>query len=850
MRLNIPDFSLVVLIGASGSGKSTFARRHFKETEILSSDFYRGVVSDDENDQGATADAFAVLHYVLEKRLAARRLTVIDATNVRPEDRKQLVQLARRYHALSVAIVFDLPEALCHERNASRPNRQFGRHVVHNHVRAIRQSLRNLERERFRYIHVLKTLEQVDAAVIERQRLWTDRRDDAGPFDIIGDIHGCATELEDLLKKLGYQVDWNPDDELRYRIVPPAGRRVMFLGDLVDRGPRVPDVLRLVMAMVQEDHALCVLGNHEVKLRRKLSGRDVKLTHGLAETMAQLATEPPEFLERTSKFIDSLISHYLLDEGKLAVAHAGIKEGMQGRSSGAIREFCLYGETTGEVDEYGLPVRYNWAADYRGKAKVIYGHTPVPDAEWFNGTICLDTGCVFGGRLTALRYPEMELISVPARQVHYASAKPLGAPAMAGSAQQHDDMIDLADVQGRRTIETTMMGRLTLREENATAALEAMSRFAVDPHWLIYLPPTMSPSETSLREGLLEHPEDAFAYFRERGTARVVCEEKHMGSRAVAIVCRDGDAARKRFGIDSAAGGIVYTRTGRPFFNDEALEAALLDRLRQAATRAGWWEKLSTDWFCLDAELMPWSAKAQALLLQQYAPVGLAAEMGLGAAVEALSAAAARGAPVDSLLARVSARAGMAHAYRDAYRRYCWPVGGIDDLKLAPFHLLACETAVHTDKSHTWHMETLGELCDADPILQRTAYRVVDLANDAEAADAISWWESLTGGGGEGMVVKPIDFIARGARGLLQPALKCRGREYLRIIYGPDYTAPEHLDRLRRRGLGRKRSLAQREFALGLTALDRFVRREPLRLIHECVFGILALESEPVDPRL
>jgi len=839
------------LIGASGSGKSTFARRHFKETEILSSDFYRGVVSDDENDQGATSDAFAVLHYVLEKRLAARRLTVVDSPKERAEDRKNLVELARRYHALSVAIVFDLPEALCHERNAGRPNRQFGRHVVHKHVRALRQSLRNLERERFRYVHVLKTPEQVDAAVVERQRLWTDRRDDSGPFDIIGDIHGCATELEDLLRTLGYQIDRNPDHELHYRVAPPPGRRAIFVGDLVDRGPRVPDVLRLVMSMVAAGQALCVLGNHEVKLQRKLAGRDVKLTHGLAQTMEQLVAEPPELQQRTTKFIDGLISHYLLDGGKLAVAHAGVKEGMQGRSSGAVREFCLYGETTGEVDEYGLPVRYNWANDYRGRAKVVYGHTPVPEAEWFNGTICLDTGCVFGGKLTALRYPEMELVSVPARQVYYESAKPLGLPAAASAQQQHDDMIDLADVQGRRVIETTMMGRLTLREENATAALEVMSRFAIDPHWLIYLPPTMSPSETSQREGLLEHPEDAFAYFREHGATQVVCEEKHMGSRAIAIVCRDTEIARKRFAIDSAAGGVIYTRTGRPFFTDEALEAALLDRLRQAATRAGWWEKLDTGWVCLDAELMPWSAKAQALLQQQYAPVGLAAELGLGAAVGSLKAASERGVPLGSLLDRVSARADMAHAYRDAYRRYCWPVAAIDDLRLAPFHLLASENAVHTDKDHPWHMETLRELCDGDPVLQRTVYRSVDLADETAVADAIAWWEALTERGGEGMVVKPIEFVTRGSRhGLLQPALKCRGREYLRIIYGLDYTAPENLERLRRRGLGRKRSLAQREFALGLTALDRFVRREPLRLVHECVFGILALESEPVDPRL
>ncbi|HEX4704629.1 MAG TPA: polynucleotide kinase-phosphatase, partial [Pseudonocardiaceae bacterium] len=613
--------------------------------------------------------------------------------------------------------------------------------------------------------------------------------------------------------------------------------------------PDTPGVLRLVMGMVAAGDALAVAGNHERKLVRALRGRNVQVTHGLAESLAQLAAEPDEFRARATEFCDELIAHYVLDGGRLVVAHAGLPEPYHGRASGRVRSFALYGDTTGETDEYGLPIRYPWATEYRGRATVLYGHTPVPDAEWVNNTMCLDTGCVFGGALTALRYPERDVVSVPAQRVWYEPVRPLRPVEPTNRPTRREpDVLDLADVAGRRTVETEHHGRITVRAEQAAAALEVMSRFAVDPRWLLYLPPTMAPTATSSRPDLLEHPVDAFAGFRSDGVSAVLCEEKHMGSRAVLLVCRDAGVGSARFGIDGD--GAVVTRTGRPFFAPE-LTATVLARVRDAVGAAGLWDELGTGWLLLDAELMPWSAKAKALIVDQYAAVGAAASAALPAAARALAAAADRGVDVADLLARTVSRADNAAAFRAAYAPYCWPTDGMAGIRIAPFQLLATEGATYHDRPHDWHLALADRLVTADADLFATTRRLaVDTTDPTSVAAGVAWWAELTGDGGEGMVVKPAANVTRAGRGLVQPGVKVRGREYLRIIYGPDYTEPANLDRLRDRRLGGKRSLALREYALGLAALERVAGGEPMWRVHECVFAVLALESEPVDPRL
>lgn len=867
VRIKIPNLSLVVLIGPSGSGKSTFAHRHFLGTEVLSSDYCRGLVSDDENNQAATRDAFEVLHYIASKRLAGGRLTVIDATNVQPEARKPLVTLARDHHVLPVAIVFNMSERLCSQRNKDRPDRTFGPHVIRQQRSQLRRSLRRLKKEGFRYIYPMETPEAVNEARIERIPLWNDKRQEHGPFDIIGDVHGCADELQELLVKLGW-VKYEPQGSepgwSRICYSHPEGRKVVFLGDLTDRGPRIVDSLSIVRCMVHSGSALCVPGNHDVKLLRWLRGRNVNITHGLDASIAEIDAIAEEqrdsFRQQLSDFIDGLVSHYVLDDGKLVVAHAGMKAELQGRGSGMVRAFALYGETTGETDEFGLPVRHDWAAEYRGSAMVVYGHTPVPEAEWLNRTINIDTGCVFGGRLTALRYPERQIVSVVAKRTYCEPARPFlraedQAPDLS-SQQVQDDLLDAEDVVGKRIVSTRLRPNITIREENAVAALEVMSRFAANPKWLIYLPPTMSPCETGTESGFLEHPTQAFAYFRSQGVGRVICEEKHMGSRAVVVACKDEETARNRFGVIEGEKGIVYTRTGRRFFNDTDLEVNFLDRIINAMSDSGFWEKFNSSWACFDCELMPWSAKAQELLRSQYAAVGAAGRAASPSVIAVLERAAARigedhSGDLAAVLDRLKTTMGNLDRFVEAYRQYCWPVESLSDLKLAPFHVLATEQGVHVNEDHNWHMSQIEVLCEHDEsLLQKTRCKIIDVTDPDEVAKGVQWWLELTEGGGEGMVVKPLDFIAKGFKGLSQPAVKCRGREYLRIIYGPDYDTEANLNRLRKRYLGRKRSLALREFSLGIEALERFVRREPLRRVHECVFGVLALESEPVDPRL
>ena len=518
LAIELPELSLVVLVGASGSGKSMFARKHFMPTEIVSSDQCRALVSDDENDQSATDDAFRLLHTIAAKRMARGRLTVIDATNVQQEARKPLIKLAREHHFLPVAIVLDMPEKLAHERNQSRPDRQFGPHVVRNQTRDLRRSLRGLQREGFRSVHVLNTPEDVDAATITRTPLWNNKKTEHGPFDVIGDVHGCCSELEELLAELGYTVvDDREERPLGGRVhAHPEGRKAVFVGDLVDRGPRILDTVALVRNMVEHGSAFCVPGNHDQKLVRKLRGRDVQITHGLDRTLAELDAVPEDERKAASaeamRFLDGLVSHYVFDDGKLVVAHAGMKRGNAGprlRQGPRLRAVRRDDRRDGRV----RPARaLELGSGVSRPGDVVYGHTPVPRARM------AQPDDQHRHRLRIRRPPHSTALSgegarerargrrsTPSRSKPFLPVEELPETCRP-QQQREDELLDIEDVLGKRIIPTRLARTVTIREENAIAALEVMSRFAANPKWLIYLPPTMSPSETSGGAGAARAP--------------------------------------------------------------------------------------------------------------------------------------------------------------------------------------------------------------------------------------------------------------------------------------------------------------------------------------------------------
>lgn len=845
MRIELPSFCLVALIGPSGSGKSTFAARHFLPGEVLSSDAFRKMVSNDSANQNASADAFDCLYYVAQKRLDARLLTVVDATSLTRDSRTKLISLARQKDCFAIGIALDMPEKLCLEHNIQRPERHVPEKVVRGQCADMRLCVKHLGREGFRQIYTINSLEELNSTQITRIPLWNNLSDQKGPFDIIGDVHGCYGELCLLLEKLGYQV-WRES----FQCHAPGNRKAIFTGDICDRGPANVPALKLVMNMVREGHGLWVPGNHDMKLMRYLEGRKATTNHGLDATLAELAGEKREFIESLKDFLRKGISHYILDEGRLVVAHAGLPERLQGRASGRVRAFCLYGDVNGETDEFGLPVRRDWTKEYRGKALVAYGHTPKGETYFSNNTICLDAGCVFGGKLAALRYPEREIVTVDAFKQYAAPVYPL-------AKDKKEEALDIKDFLGRKKILTTLGPTVTTSNSGSQGALEIMGRYGMDPRWLIYLPPTMSPCKTSPLPDYLEHPAEALAYYRKMGVTRIICEEKHMGSRAVAIVCKNLEAA-KRINKDAREKGVIYTRSGRPFFQgrQKNLSVQLLDRLAAALDKSGFWDNYKTDWVCLDCEILPWSLKSSGLIKSQYVPFGKAGVMGMEDSLSALEKFArekkllpfSNDKAFHMLRNNLLKKLENMKKYNQVWQAYWWDVGSVDDIGLSPFHILATVGKVWHDVSHPAQLAVIGQYLGKTKNYVRTRNIVLNLDAPDSGDMALEFWKDLTESGAEGMVVKPVQFVAYSGENLVQPAIKCRGREYLRMIYAPDYL--DNLADFKSRNLAAKRKRALLEYALGLEALDRFVKQEPLYKIHECVYAILVLECEPDDARL
>lgn len=415
--LDIPEFCLVAILGPVCVGKRAFAAAHFTADEIVSSSRRRAL-------ERAPADTVTWLQDTVDARLAARILTAVVVDEPVEQVRNALIRIAKAHSAQLRWIAFDVTMSDCLDAASIDPDEGTLAARMRRQRAALQKSLTRLgESRHHKRMIVLDSRAAVEGLKVTRHRLITDHRDLHGPFDIVGDVHGCLDELLELLDELGYDVQSRADGAWELDAPPATGvesarRRLVFVGDLIDRGPSPVACLRLAMDAVDAGVALMVPGNHEAKLRRALGGSKVKMSHGFESTWREIQAASPGFRARTERFLSELPPHLVLDDGRLVIAHAGLEEALHNRVGGRSISFALFGKTTGKTDTLGFPIRLDWAKDYRGEATVVYGHTPSMRAKWVNNTICIDTGCVFGNRLTSLRYPERELVQVEAHETY------------------------------------------------------------------------------------------------------------------------------------------------------------------------------------------------------------------------------------------------------------------------------------------------------------------------------------------------------------------------------------------------------------------------------------------------
>ncbi|MDR3599536.1 MAG: polynucleotide kinase-phosphatase [Desulfosporosinus sp.] len=865
-EIRFPHAGIVILVGPSNSGKTTLLNRLLEQgillrSEIISSDQFRVLVADtefielnkrpqDEQDvlfaeyQLISQKAFEAMTYLLESRCDLGRLTVVDATHLWPEDRKRYIDLARRQHLQVMAIALDIDNKLLFERDELRAQPR-GRQRIKQQVRTFQSNLRSLKTEGFSSSYSLNEVE-LEEAIFRRSTNRLLQEVGTG-LDFIGDIHGCYSEFVALLEKLGYR----SDAEGLY--THPEGRQLVSVGDVLSRGPNSLDCLKFFINHVEKGLAFMVDSNHGWKIARWLSGRKVELAHGDELIAAEFDHYEREHGQAAAEELKETVKNLLLSAPSnlvftnngvrvVVATHAGIKDHYIGKESKRISDFCRYGDTEG-FEENGKPVRKDWFVNHSSGETIVWGHDPRPQPMVINNTINIDQGVVFGGSLTAYRYPEKKFVAVEAQRDY---AEDPESFLQKWKKERFNPPNIQSFLQGY-SVMTEDYGEIKIQADYVKPVIETISHYTIPIEELLYIPPTMSPaSEPSSLDNYFEHPQEAFKYYRNQGIMTMVVEKKHMGSRGILLLFKNEEAAVGYVGTPML--GTIYTRTGRGFFNQE-LSQKIIKQLNSDLNQGQYFTKNNTDFVLLDAEILPWNLKAKELISSQYAHVSEVALLDYKKLLEKLELAKVNGWDVAAWIEEYKGKAENAQVFREVFQNYCWDTLGAEGIKIAPFHVLAHQGRTYFDQTHLWHMEQNRELAKLSDLLIETDYKVVTDEHSEE--EAIRWWEEMTENGHEGFVVKPETFIARNEKGwLVQPAIKVRGRKYLHIIYGMDYLQLENLVRLKQRSVKRKQRHALMEFALGVEGVKRFVSQEPLSRIHECVLATLALEAEPVDPRL
>ncbi|KPU45895.1 Bis(5'-nucleosyl)-tetraphosphatase PrpE [Oxobacter pfennigii] len=580
MKIEIPATSLIVLCGIAGCGKSTFALKNFKDTEVVSSDRCRALVSDDEENMEVSKEAFELFYYIIKKRMNLKKLVVADSTAVSHEARRKLLDLAEDNNYYSILLAFDISTEIAIERNNLR-QRKVSRYVIEKQYAAFLKSLKSVENEGFDKVIVLN---ENDADDFKHEIVsYNIETEDKALFDIISDVHGCCTELEMLLDKLGYRKNG-------FKYSHPDGRKVVFAGDIVDRGPRTMDTIRTVINMVNSGNALYIPGNHCNKFYRYLKGSKVQIKNGLETTVKEYEKlEKSEAKKIKNDFLELYENsplYLMLDNGNLVVAHAGIKEEMIGKLSKKIIDFVLYGDVTGEVDDKGLPIRGDWAANYYGKPMIVYGHTPVSKAVFVNNTINIDQGASMGGSLTALRYPEKGLVSVQSQGTYYRGGRQQKEMEREIKLDDYKESLSLRDRHDHKI-------KIDFAElRNTVDTLRAKEDII---KWIIYIPPIL-PSINN--ESLESQLQNSMKYYKERSFDKVIIEPRFSSESIIMIICRDELCAAGYFKGDSPA--MAYS-----IYREEiVLNDRVLMKLQADIKAKGYFEKYNTEFLVIEADVL------------------------------------------------------------------------------------------------------------------------------------------------------------------------------------------------------------------------------------------------------
>jgi polynucleotide kinase-phosphatase len=863
--IHLPHAGIVLLIGPSNTGKTTLLNQLIQEeqilgSEVVSSDQFRVLVSDiefiswngrpkDESDalfneyQQISGAAFDAMDYIISKRCQLNKITFIDATHLREEEHDKYLQMGKKYHVPVIAMVLNISETELLRRDSERAFPR-GRNRIKQQYQHFKNVLRFIKKKPYRRVYMLG---EDELQILNITRLENPLYIDVGNgIDFIGDIHGCFDEFIEMLTQLGYQ-----ENEEGYYI-HPEGRKILSLGDVLSRGPKSIETLQFFHKHVSEGHAYMIDSNHGWKIARWLDDKNVKMAHGDENVAAEFeeyerkngSDAAVELKGQIKELLLEAKSHYIVRKNgvnAVVAVHAGIKDHYIGKQSARISDFCRYGDSEG-LDENGKPIRKDWSISHKSSELILWGHDPKPQPLLVNNTLNIDQGVVFGGSLTAYRYPERQFVSVKAKQ-DYANVP--DNPLKEWELKRLAPPNIMKFLEGYSVL-TEHYGEIMIYDDGVKPALDDVSHYTLPLEDIVYLPPTMSPTPKPSRlEGYLEHPIEAFEYYQANGVETMVVEKKHMGSRGILFLFKNKEIAKEYIGRETL--GTIYSRTGRAFFQKE-LQERVVSTLNEALVKSGYFERYNTDFVLLDAEILPWNLKAKDLVLNQYAHVGEMALLDRTKLKDSLQQAIDSGKDVLNWVQEVDVGIENAKVFNEVYQKYCWETDGLEGIQIAPFHTLAHSTETFFDKPHTWHMEKNKEFSGISGLFLETEYRVVN--DEATMKKAIEWWEEMTEDGHEGFVVKPQSYITRHKGKLVQPAIKVRGRKYLHIIYGIDYLLPENLARLKKRNAGKKQRNALKEFSLGVEGVNRFVKRESLERVHECVLGILALEAEPIDPRL